>query len=244
MSAAAKAVVYASGFLLAFAFAGLSNAQRKFPDLPTAIEYMQMPPYCKVKLEGTAEEQKPWQAKLDARGDWQHIHHLCGAYLHYIRYFRPGLAAIEKKNQAHNAFLQIDYVLSGLSPSFYLRPQLHFMKARILAAEKKPGDAIREYYKSIELLPSNVPAYIGLADLFEGLKQREDAVGAIEKGLAQLPENQSLLKRYQALVGKPYVNPQTAESRSAPSGPRQTESPSGSSEVPQKGESPPPAASN
>jgi len=85
------------------------------------------------------------------------------------------------------------------------------LNPRVLVADGRDSDAIPHYREVIRLRPDFVGSYLALADLFSKLKINDEAISALEEGLARLPNDQSLRKRYRELAGKDYVpRPTTA----------------------------------
>lgn len=63
-------------------------------------------------------------------------------------------------------------------------------------------DALPAYEHAIRLAPTYVPAYVGLADFYLKIGNKQEALTAIERGLKKKPSSKWLARRHQDLLGE------------------------------------------
>ena len=121
---------------------------------PTAAELSLPPPFCQVKLGSNSSpaDVKLYSGKIGP--DWLRIHHYCF-----------GLNFANKTDEAfylQSAMGEFSYVFTHSSPIFWMQPDIHVQKGKLLAAAKRNIEAIGEYEKALQDNPNYVEAYVAL----------------------------------------------------------------------------------
>ncbi|MHB1247082.1 MAG: tetratricopeptide repeat protein [Sulfuriferula sp.] len=109
-----------------------------------------------------------------------------------------------------------NYMLSHASPGFWMRPEIHTQKGRLLAATKSYAEAVSEIEQALKGNPNYAPAYAALSDIYADLGQKSKSVAALEQGLQHAPDTVSLQRRYKQLTGKTFVPPSGAKQAAPP----------------------------
>lgn len=181
---------------------------------PSKVEMGALPPYCAARFDEKSEAFKNWRATMGS--DFIHIHHYC-AGLNFLNRAR-GMASTGGRQDTLGAVVrEFDYVLSHASPGFYMRPEIMMNRGIALSMMKRNGEAASNLLKAIELDAKQPRAYMALADLYDGMKNRGKALETVTDGLRHNPGTKSLQRRYTELGGKlPYpapIDPATAEAK-------------------------------
>jgi tetratricopeptide (TPR) repeat protein len=148
------------------------------------------------------------------------------------RYYRAR-SEQDKQFNLNNARTNFDYMVSHASPTYILMPEVHRLLGTVFLLSGRPGQAIAEFTKSIELDPHQPKAYQELSDYYLGLKQQKKALEVVTEGLRYNPDAKVLQRRYEDLGGKlPYPE---AVVREAPQSATRTEtSDTGSRPMPEQ----------
>lgn len=134
---------------------------------------------------------------------YNHLHHYCGAL--FAEFNADQILDKGPRLNAYNIALDnLDYVLKKDPPaSFPLLPEIHTSRGRILLKMGRPGEAIAELNKVIEMKPDYEPAYIELSEYYLTTGKKQNAISILEKGVENNPSPSRLLKRLEKL-GKPF----------------------------------------
>lgn len=77
-----------------------------------------------------------------------------------------------------------------------------------LTMMQKPGEAIGNLLKAIEMNPKLTRAYLSLSEIYEKQKSNNKALDIVTEGLRHNPDTKSMQRRYTKLGGKlPYPAP-------------------------------------
>ncbi len=168
-------------------------------DTITASELALLPKYCHAKIRPSdPAESKLWASRL-GHDNWIHMHHYCGglAALHRV----PMLRGQEKKDMIRDALWEFDYVISHVEPTFFLQPEFHLNKGKVLRLMEKYAEALTEFQKALTLKPDLIAAYLQISELYEKINKKPEALEALKEALKLQPSNQGLRKKFQQLGG-------------------------------------------
>jgi len=180
---------------------------------PSKGEFALLPEFCSAHFLPQATVDM-WRQRFGS--PWMHVHHLCGGLNSANKILYGRASGRDRAFYMFHATGEFDYVVRGSPEDFFFRPEIHMTWARILAADNRPAEAVKQYREVIRLRPAAAAPYLGLANTFATLKIKDDAVSAIQEGLAQLPNHEGLRKRYQELTGKAYLPPASTSTTTAP----------------------------
>ncbi len=176
-------------------------------------EIQLMPPYCAgryARIDNTAEY-KRWETRYGP--DFLHTHHLCDGIGSLNRYYKAR-NAMEKRGILNEAMGGLNYMIQHAQPTFKLMPDVYLYRSRVFHLMEKPGEAIADIRKSIELDPKQPQAYSLAAEYLGRLNQRGEALKLVSEGLRHLPGNKGMQALYATLGGKPpYPEPYALEER-------------------------------
>lgn len=187
----------------------------------TPDEMAMLPPYCDAKMGSRNPESASYWRNQMGHDNWLHIHHYCGGLLELNRYYRSSTGL--KTPNLRNAVNQFNGMLNAFTPDFYLRPEVHLNRGRVLKFMGKEGEAIHDFQKALELDARLAPARIELANLYVKSGKKEQALDVLKKGLELSPSTKNLRRRYQELGGDPKALPETTAPAAEPAIPRQAD---------------------
>lgn len=193
--------------LVVFELFGLNRALAVAGHTPTTAELSLLPPFCQVKLNpnSSSADIKLYSGKIGP--DWLHIHHYCGA-LKFINRYKSSLA--NKTDQVfylQSAMSEFEYMFGHSAPTFWMRPEMHVQKGKLLAAAKRNVEAVSEFEQALQDNPSYVEAYVALSDLYKNTGQQLKSITAVEQALQLTPNNKSIQRKYNQLTGKVFTPP-------------------------------------
>lgn len=193
--------------LVVFGLLKVNQASAAAGFAPTASEMLILPPFCQTKLNPNASpaDRKLYSGKIGP--DWQHIHHYCFALNFINRYKRSFSNKTDQLFYLQSAMGELDYMLTQSSPTFWMRPEMHVQKGRLLTAAKRNGEAVNEFEKALQDNPNYVEAYAALSDLYQNTGQQLKSIAAVEQALQHAPNSKSLQRRYNQLTGKVFTPP-------------------------------------
>ncbi|MDP1680587.1 MAG: hypothetical protein Q8L39_02270 [Burkholderiales bacterium] len=175
--------------------------------MPTDQEIGLLPPYCLPRLHESQNlaAAKVWRDTLGP--SYNHLQHYCMGLNLINRSFRIS-SQKDRAGGLEAALNEIDYTLKNASPDFSLLPDIYFNHGVANSYLKRDAEALKDLSKAIEKNPRLVKAYNLMADIYEGIKQKQKALESVTLGLQHNPDAKSLQKRYRDLGGKlPYPEP-------------------------------------
>lgn len=192
------------GLLGCFGMMPMGNALAKELWSPiTAAEVQVLPPYCKEKITGVSDGINYASQYV---GGWADLHHYCYALNNINRYY--GTFDQNARRFYLNGVLgDFQYLFSHTAPDFWLRPEMHTQKGKLLVSAKRGGEAAAEFLMAIQENKNYAPAYVALSDFYRNLGQKPKALSTVEDGLKYAPDDRVLVSRYRELTGHAFVPP-------------------------------------
>lgn len=181
---------------------------------PTPAEIAVLPPFCKAKLSPDPTDDQQFMATFG--GGWGDIHHYCYALNFTNRYYQDYADKPTQRDDLNQAMGNYNYMFSHAPPDFWMLPEIHTQKGRLLAVAKRYTEAVSEIEQALKGNPNYAPAYAELSDIYADLGQKQKSVAALEQGLQHAPDTVSLQRRYKQLTGKTFVPPPGAEQAGQP----------------------------
>lgn len=179
----------------------------------TPAEIAVLPPFCKAKLSPDPADDAQYSSAIGP--DWLHIHHYCYALTFTNRYYQDYADKPTQHDDLNQALNNYNYVLSHASPGFWMRPEIHTQKGRLLAAAKHYAEAVSEIEQALKGNPDYAPAYAALSDIYADLGQKSKSLATVEQGLQHVPDNNALQRHYKLLTGKTFVPPPLSAEQAA-----------------------------
>jgi tetratricopeptide (TPR) repeat protein len=177
-------------------------------------EIKAMPPYCEARYKRTPGQYEYWQQQLGP--DFLHVHHLCDGYGFLNRYFKAK-TQLAKQTALNDAMGTLNYMINHAKPEFALMPEVYYNRAQVFSLQNKPGDALRDAFKAIELNPKMILGYSLATSLLAKAKRTDEALNLVTEGLRINRESSSLRRLYDKYGGKqPYPEPLPPAAPAAP----------------------------
>ena len=177
------------------------------PEAVSDAEMSRLPQYCvaRMKMPQNSAEARAWRAQIGV--NFLDIHHYC-AGLNFINRYWAARTTRERNYYLQRADANFSYVVSAIKPDFTMGAELFTSRGEVYKFMRKTGDAIKDLRQAISIDPKFVKAYLQLADVYVGIKDRSGALDAISDGLRHAPESTALQRRYLELGGKdPFPEP-------------------------------------
>lgn len=184
---------------LSFALVVVTRPAEARPDQPFAATPDEMA-MCQVMVWGGHD--------TSDKANWMHMHHYCDCLRLRNRALRypPGHPQFKFNLQVGVGGCQ--YVIDHTSPTFYMLPYVYVDKGRGLMLLGDKGQAVAAFEKAMSLNPDFAPAYVELANFYEGAGQKKKALETVSEGLRHDPENKTLKRIYLRVGGKePFPEP-------------------------------------
>lgn len=188
--------------MMSVARAGIHSFSQITPE-----EDARLPKYCETSGDRGATQvpplprAKPW---FDLMGPgYKMLHHYCWAMVEMWRADSFKITPAQRTHWMGSAVDNMTFVVVNSPPDFVLHPEIFTRRAGVLARLGKHSAAIADYERAVELKPNYWPAYIGLAQLMRSIGQMAAARTWVERGLANAPDAQALLRLRDELNGIP-----------------------------------------
>ena len=193
--------------LVVLGLLGVNQASAVADFAPSAAELSLLPPFCQVKLNPNSSpaDIKLYSGKIGP--DFGHIHHYCFA-LNFVNRYKRSFG--NKPDQNHNfqsAMQNFGYIFTHSSPTFWMRPEMHVQKGKLLVAANRNVEAVSEFEQALQKNQNYVEAYIALSDLYKNTGQQLKSITAVEQALQLAPSSKSLQRKYNQLTGKIFTPP-------------------------------------
>ena len=142
----------------------------------------------------------------------------CGGACPFMNHYCPGLTALVEAEYPRLANSKkprgpllmvaesgIRYLLDQSRWSkgnLWLKAEAHSKLAQVHRLRGNKKEAISEYQLAIHSYSKHIPAYVGLAEVFEQYSMYDDAIAELEKAQRHRPSSKILAKRIKALKQK------------------------------------------
>lgn len=171
------------------------------PDRAYDYELKFLPPYCCKVAQNRdlwERERDKWGGVFRSKGesgqDWIHIHHYCFGLVALSRMQR-GVG--DRNHLLKRAEGEFKYMIEHASPKFILMPEILLKLGQVKLMMGNQAEALRHYYKSIQLKKDYVPAYVQIINYYVLNNNRNEALKFVKMGLKYAPES-GVLKGYLA----------------------------------------------
>lgn len=156
-----------------------------------------LPLYC----DSEYRKRSPWTQGLA-------LHHYCSALDHMNKYYSATTKGSRAWHMVH-AMSEFNYVLKNPDPARNpILAEQYLNRGMALKATNKNTEAMKDWYRALDLDPKLSAAYLKLAGFFSEYKQAEKALEIVTLGLRYTPDHKALQRRYEELGGKlPYPKP-------------------------------------
>jgi tetratricopeptide (TPR) repeat protein len=167
----------------------------------SAAEWAMLPEYCpdtQTYQRGGTQGYEAWIARMGP--GFTALHHYCWGLIKASRAGRPGLEKQVRNGLYGSAIEECNYVLRNSPPDFVLRPEVLLRAGQWSAAAEAYARALEYFEESIQAKPDYWPPYLEIANVNLGLRRRQHAIDALERGLKVMPQQEQLtaaLKRIQ-----------------------------------------------
>ena len=199
-------IALALTILVVFGLLGVNQASAVSAYTPTAAELALLPLSCQAKLKNSnPTDIKLYSAKIGP--DWLHFHHYCFALNFSNRYTKSFANKTDQLFYLQSAMGEFDYVFTHSSPDFWMRPEMHVQKGKLLASAKRNSEAVAEFEQALQKNPNYVEAYVALSDYYKNTGQQSKSIAAVEQALQRAPNIKSLQRKYNQLTGKIFTPP-------------------------------------
>lgn len=206
-------VAFPLTILVVLGLLGVNQASAVAPYKATEAELSVLPTYCQVKLgysvNSTQANTKLYSEKIGP--EYEHIHHYCFGLNFINRYKRSFGNKTDQTFYFNSAMSEFEYIFGHSSPTFWLQPEMHVQKGKLLAAAKRNVEAVNEFEQALQRDPNYVEAYVALSDLYNNTGQKSKSITVVEQALQRAPNNKSMQRRYNQLTGKIFTPPPTVE---------------------------------
>jgi tetratricopeptide (TPR) repeat protein len=188
---------------------GVKQAIAALPFKASEAELSRLPTFCQVKLgyslNANQANDKLYSQKIGP--DWLHIHHYCFALNFSNRYKSSFGNKIDQLFYFQSAMTNFEYIFTHSSPTFWMRPEMHVQKGKLLVAANRNVEAVSEFEKALQRDPNYVEAYVALSDLYMNTGQQSKSITAVEQALQLAPNSKSIQRKYNQLTGKIFTPP-------------------------------------
>ncbi len=191
--------------LAVFGLFGVNQASAIAGYSATTAELSLLPAFCQAKLGTNPADHQLYSGKIGP--NWLHIHHYCVGLNFINRYKRSFGNKGDQQFYLQSALSEFEYMFTHSSPTFWMRPEMHVQKGKLLASAKRTVEAVNEFEMALKDNPNYLEAHVALSDLYKNTGQKSKSITALEQALQLSPNNKSLQRRYNELTGKVFTPP-------------------------------------
>jgi tetratricopeptide (TPR) repeat protein len=183
-----------------------SHAEELLPEKPSPAEIAVLPDYCKARsLDPHSSEFDVWQKRLGQK--FLGIHHYCFG-LNYVNRYFTSRERHRRDYYLGQAVPAMDYVMKDMPDSFPLAGEMYLNRGYAYKLMGNKAQAAADFTKAVALGPNQPQAYARLIDSYLDSKNKAKALEMASNGLAHLPGNRLLQRKYLELGGKePFPKP-------------------------------------
>lgn len=177
------------------------------PEAVSDAEMARLPDFCTVRMKRPwgSPESKAWVARIGENfGDF---YHYC-AGLNFVNRYWAASNPRQRSHYLQRADANFSYIVKALKPDFTMGADLFTNRGEVYKLMGRKADAIKDFRRATSIDPAFVRAYLQLADVLAGNKDRTHALEAVSEGLRHVPKSTALQRRYLELGGKePFPTP-------------------------------------
>jgi tetratricopeptide (TPR) repeat protein len=135
------------------------------------------------------------------------MHHYCWAMIHLQRSNQIGITPQLKEHMIRTAIADYMYVIINSDEKFLLLTELYYRIGRAHLLLRESWQALEAFEKSLAAKPDYWPAFIGLADSNALVGRLAEAIAAIDRGLAVMPQQKNLLAARERFMSRAQESP-------------------------------------
>lgn len=178
-------------------------AQKSAAFPQTKEELALLPEYCAVRYSAhgphaDAAKVEKWRRVFGR--DWNVMHHYCNQLDHINKARRIVGNDMLRDRELESALNGLDNMRRQVSKGFVLLPELFLKKGEVLLDLKRPRDAVKEFYKAIQVRRGYVPAYAALSDYYVNSGKKDEAIRILQQGVKNAPKSARLRARLAKLT--------------------------------------------
>ena len=161
---------------------------------PLGAETAMLPPYCAPRMadDYSSATAKEWIDRFTME-NYVHMHHYCLGLMELNRAYGKGRS--RGAGDLASSIQNIDYVIKGTAPDFFLQPEFHLNKGKALAFMGRSELAALEFQQAIQLKPDYAAPYAALSDYYRDKGAKQKARETVEQGLEKIPDSKALKRR-------------------------------------------------
>jgi tetratricopeptide (TPR) repeat protein len=186
-------------------FPSVIQAEERLESGINPAEMATLPPYCKARVSPNTAEFESWHKQLGPK--FMDIHHYCTGLNYINRYFKSRDNTL-RKYYLSRVIPEMNYTMKDLPPAFPLAGEMYLNRGYGHRLSGNKATAMMDFIKAVELGPKRPQAYSRLIDSYLEAKNKAKALEVASSGLAHLPDNKMLQRKYLELGGKePFPKP-------------------------------------
>lgn len=190
------------------------------PEAVSDAEMARLPDFCRARMKTPwgSPESRAWRARIGE--NFVDFYHYC-AGLNFIHRYWAATDARQRTHYLQRADANFSYIVKALKPDFTMGAELFTNRGEVYKLMGRRADAIKDFRRATSIDPAFVRAYLQLADVLAGNKDRTQALEAVSEGLRHAPKSTALQRRYGELGGKepfpaPAVDPEAPVPAASP----------------------------
>lgn len=171
------------------------------PEAVSDAEMARLPDFCTVRMKRPwgSPESKAWVVRIGENfGDF---YHYC-AGLNFVNRYWAASNPRQRSHYLQRADANFSYIVKALKPDFTMGAELFTNRGEVYMLMGRKADAIKDFRRATSIDPAFARAYLQLADVLAGNKDRTHALEAVSEGLRHVPKSTALQRRYLELGGK------------------------------------------
>jgi tetratricopeptide (TPR) repeat protein len=171
------------------------------PEAVSDAEMARLPDFCaaRMKTPWGSPESRAWTARIGE--NFVDFFHYC-AGLNFVNRYWAATNARQRTHYLQRADANFSYIVKALKPDFTMGADLFTNRGEVYKLMGRKADAMKDFRRATSIDPAFVRAYLQLADVLAGNKDRTHALEAVSEGLRHVPKSTALQRRYLELGGK------------------------------------------
>ncbi len=199
--------IFLALFLLGMSATPATAEVTVLPEAVSDAEMARLPDFCaaRMKTPWGSPESKAWVGRIGE--NFVDFYHYC-AGLNFINRYWTAADTRQRTHYLQRADANFSYIVKALKPDFTMGADLFTNRGEVYKLMGRKADAIKDFRRATSIDPAFVRAYLQLADVLAGNKDRTHALEAVSEGLRHVPKSTALQRRYLELGGKePFPTP-------------------------------------